>query len=87
MCGTSSEGFQQSLGRYGEVHNPLLSIIFPVGSSLAEILAAHIIFLGGAFFVASFRASWSIRVCDVLWRVPIFFSASYEVFLERGVVY
>ena len=72
MCGTSSEGFPQSIGHAGEGHDPLVSITFPVWSSLSESLAAHFSCLGGDFFVAGFRASQSTRECVVLWRVYIF---------------
>ena len=73
MCGTSSAGFTQSLGNSGEGHDTLMDIIFPVGNSLAGSLTTHLIFLGGDFFVASFRASQSTQECDVSWRVSIFF--------------
>ena len=42
MCGTFSEGCTQSLGSTGESHDPLVAITFPVGSYLAESMAAHL---------------------------------------------
>ena len=82
MCGASSAGFPQSLVHAGEGYDLLVAINFPVGVYLAEILAAHIIFLGGAFFVASFRASQSTWDCDVSWRVYIFCHRARRVFLN-----
>ena len=57
MCGTSLAGFPQSIGHADEGHDPLISIIFPVGIYLNASLADHLSCLGGAFFVASFKAS------------------------------
>ena len=62
MCGKSSAGFPQSLGNDGEVHDPLVAIIFSVGTYLAASLAAHLIFLECDFFVASFSVYQSTRV-------------------------
>ena len=62
MFGTSLAGFTRSLGHAGESHDPLVAIIFTVGSSLAASLAAHLSCLEGDFFVASLRAPQSTRV-------------------------
>ena len=52
MCGTSLAGFPQSIGHADEGHDPLISIIFPVGISLTASLADHISCLRGNLFVA-----------------------------------
>ena len=62
MCGTSSAGFPQYLGKYGEGHDSLVVIIFPVGSFWSTILGANLSFLEGAFVVSSFSKYQSTRV-------------------------
>ena len=47
--GTSSARCPQYLGHAGDEHEPLITNNFPVWSSLAAILAAHMICLGGTF--------------------------------------
>ena len=75
-------GLPQPLGNAGEGHDPLIAIIFPADISLSASLAAHISCLGDAFFVASFKASQSTWVCDVSWRVSIFFQRARRGFLN-----
>ena len=82
MCGTSLVGFPHSLWHDGEVHDTPVAIIFPVGSSLAESLDAHLICLEDAFFVASFRSYQSTWVWDVSWIVYIFYQQARRGFLS-----
>ena len=77
MCGTSSARWN-----YGVVHDPLVVINFPVGSSLDASLAAHLSFLGGTFFVAGFSDSQPIRVWYDLWSVSILCQISRRSFLN-----
>ena len=50
-------GFPQHLGNAGEGHDALIAIIFPAEIPLDASLAVHLSCLGGAFFVANFKAS------------------------------
>ena len=62
MCGTSSAGFSKSLGHAGEDHDPLVAIIFPVGSSLDASMDAHLNCIECGFCVAGFSTSHSTWV-------------------------
>ena len=55
-------GFHSILGIFVEGCDPLVTIIFPVGISLDENLADHLICIEGDFFVASSSESQSTWV-------------------------
>ena len=82
MCGTSSADNPQSLGSSGEGHDTIVAITFPVCSYLDASLDANLRCLGGAFFVASFRASQSTRECDVSCILYIFCQQDRRGFLN-----
>ena len=82
ICWTSLAGFAHSLGHAREVHDALVDITFPVGSSLDAIMAAHLSCLVGAFFVPSFRESQSTRECDVSCILYIFCQQDRRGFLN-----
>ena len=59
MWMNSSVGCPQFLGHASVGYDPLVSITFPVGSSLIASLIAHMSCSEGYFLIAVFRASQS----------------------------